>query len=325
MQIKTKGQYLEFSDTAAFFNRLNEVNSLNDSALNIWDENMGFLSMRQIHFSYDTFMQSMPDTVYYNQYVNHPNYQTYQNYTAKYQSAFWMDPRDSSYWYNVFDPRMASVVNHKGIVMIGKVFFQFTRDYVKVMLDSSECKLPMLMSATADDTLNKIYVRPVVTTLATFNTRTEGSIGCEAHYDRNKIVCRTNISNFQFPFYEVSNDAGLIFLGWIEGSVISSEIKAETQKRFLYFLWYIRDWQPGAAHYLKIDFKAKFYTSGSISPEEISDVSQLNKSGSKFVNIYRKTHYSGFRIISIDFIRTKFSANLVGWYVNPYVECNVNW
>jgi hypothetical protein len=319
--VKTKGDYLEFQDSASFYQRLEQVDNLSDSALDIWENSMGFLSMRKIYNVYDSVALNLPDTITTSTTgYSDSLYQSYVGYIKKYRGSFWVDVAyDSAFRINAFDYRMGALVNKNGIVMIGGVFYQFTREWVKVMLDSNECKVPNLIAAVTDSEVDKIYVRPVVCTPIMTYARLEGRGHCQNNGGgRHKVVGDVELFYSKVPIIErwQWDDRFInVITAWDEKSTLSATIKAERQVRHL---WYVKDWEAAKYDYLRIKmgYKLTVVSTGKIEEKGL-DTGTIRAGTSR--SSRTKVYYSGPKI-NLDYARAEFITEI---WVNGWVSYTV--
>ncbi|TAH28857.1 MAG: hypothetical protein EAZ06_08630 [Cytophagales bacterium] len=146
-------------------NFVDSVKKMSDEDRISWEKSMNFESMHRIFYKGLEAEEIYSDSLFeLNQMA-----QNHSDYVKSYPNVFYQENDTSGLAMNIFLGEMAMLVNKDGIVKIGPYFFQYTRDYYKMLQSTDESKIGLLMQTTENDTQNSIKVQQVNNRQKSFN------------------------------------------------------------------------------------------------------------------------------------------------------------
>ncbi|TAG04228.1 MAG: DUF4848 domain-containing protein [Cytophagia bacterium] len=155
--ITSKNGYLAFINTESMHNFVDSVKKMSDEDRISWEKSMNFESMHRIFYKGLEAEEIYSDSLFeLNQMA-----QNHSDYVKSYPNVFYQENDTSGLAMNIFLGEMAMLVNKDGIVKIGPYFFQYTRDYYKMLQSTDESKIGLLMQTTENDTQNNIKVQQI--------------------------------------------------------------------------------------------------------------------------------------------------------------------
>jgi hypothetical protein len=156
--------YLTFTNKEAFHLTLAEVQLLDSSALQVWESERGFFSMRNAFNELTTAELKVSkridnmsqDSLDY--YDTKPTLHSQEATDFSHMIITRSEENGSFFDLNINNYNFAYLVNTYGIVKIGDKIYQFTKDYVKSINNGDANKISMLLMATENDPTNNITV-----------------------------------------------------------------------------------------------------------------------------------------------------------------------
>jgi hypothetical protein len=156
--VKTEDECLSFPSTKLMYQFLDSIKTLSNTDRINLEKSLNFQSMHQILFYTGLEAQGKYlDSLMENQIEINGN----SPYVKSYPNVFYQETDTSSLAMNIFLGDMAMIVNKNGLVKIGNYFFQYTRDYYKMLESNDKTKVTQLMNAVDNDENNKIRVQYV--------------------------------------------------------------------------------------------------------------------------------------------------------------------
>ncbi len=177
----TGDKYLEFKDRTEFDNKLLDLSKKSRKELDDWDKSNNFTSLRSL---YEKIVEEEEANILKEEEVIKQNPELKSTMKHKYSSLLKQTTETISYStngveLNLFDPRLANLVNKDGIVKIGNVLHKFSRDHFKMIMDGDYNKVKDLSNITQDNqTANLQYIKVFLSFGPVKNGKTSNDVGC---------------------------------------------------------------------------------------------------------------------------------------------------
>lgn len=151
--IQNEGNYLNFSSLEELYNKMNELQSINDSQKDLWESQFqNFKSMRKKYNE-----NIVADSLYYDKLLkagtsSGTNTSESPEITKSMHMYYKHPMPDNEYLLlkNVPSERISWVVNEHGVVRVADVLYQLKHDMTKRMVPADRSNIPLLINATSD-------------------------------------------------------------------------------------------------------------------------------------------------------------------------------
>lgn len=230
--------FLTFDNVREFDSTLNVLLESSIAVLDAWEASNNFFSMRkafnelvdaeaELSERFDNLSQDSID-YWSSQPIQHSavlNDYTHMVLTETYNDTSFFVP-------NIHNYNFSFLVNTYGVVKVGGIIYQYTRDYIKYIDNGDQSHIATMLAATTSDSSNHIVVRPIHSEISAY-ARPDRIMQGTSTFVKSNITTNGR--------YRV-----IVYQDWVQNTsatdpllkVTKYTVRVRSLKRRLWGLWY---------------------------------------------------------------------------------------
>jgi hypothetical protein len=162
-------KFLEFANQDDFLSTIKNLKEKGEQSLNLWEKQRDFISIRSIREQYIASLTQLIDNLGKEEKNLSPKAKqdlsskivTDLNTSLKIHHGLISFTQEGGIELRITNYDYGYVLNANGIVKIGKSIYQFTEDYVRIIVDGDISKIPLLLNLFSSGDTNQIIVQKI--------------------------------------------------------------------------------------------------------------------------------------------------------------------
>ena len=233
---------LKFGNTEHFKTTLDSISKMNSTALNRWESQVGFVSMRNQFDKLEEQYEHIRSQEQLDQFRN--TNRSKVRFSSEGEIQMLVD------MYHV-----GSLINPNGLVQVGPMVQQFTADRVISIGDGDITKLERARSLTESAVSEEIYISPIEVSPVAARGNGPDELNCESNFDSDnrRVKMKLEVKRWTSPYYncfdtyECYTDInGQLICGWVQNCfptgdfevICNMELQVKSQRKgFLGIAW----------------------------------------------------------------------------------------